>query len=98
MILLLDALLFKDNSLLETLRRRYMCLDCSILVCAWNVIVSCMNFLRGGEGEMVKRSGCLGVEQGAEFSSYGSSLSFLFTFSPTINNFCDLCSFLVKKT
>lgn len=28
-----------------------MCLDCSILVCAWSLIVTCTNFLRSGKGE-----------------------------------------------
>lgn len=54
-ILLLDTLLFKGSSLLKILRRRYMCLDCSILVCASRLIVSCMNFLRSWEGKTGKK-------------------------------------------
>lgn len=50
----------------------------------------------GGQ-ERWKPSGCFGVEQGAEFSSYGLSLSFLFTFSPAINNSCGFVQFASKE-
>lgn len=96
-ILLLDALLFKGNSLLKTLRRRYMCLDCSALG-AWSLIVSGMNFLRGGEGKKGENEvAVLGLSGELCFLPMARPWVFLSTFSPVINNLCGLVQFASKE-